>query len=82
MYIYIHTTYLHHTDGCFKPVCFTFDRQACGDPPKLEVPHDFRYETCGPSPLCWEHANLKPLRDMLLRARDEGKFHPQPNLPL
>jgi len=56
---------------------------ACaGDPPKLEVPHDFRYETAGPSPLRWEHANLKPLRDMLLRARDEGKFHPQPNLPL
>ena len=34
------------------------------------------------APFGWEHANLGPLRDMLVAARDEGRFHPNPSLPL
>lgn len=48
----------------------------------LGEPEDFQLETQGVAPFNWRHANLDPIREMLIRARDEGKFHPQPNLPL
>ena len=33
-------------------------------------------------PFDWKHAQLEPLRYMLLDAVREGRFHPQPELPL
>ena len=34
------------------------------------------------APFDWSHANLEPLREMLLLAKQQGIFSPQPDLPL
>lgn len=34
------------------------------------------------APFDWSHANLEPLREMLLLAKQQGTFSPQPDLPL
>lgn len=34
------------------------------------------------APFCWAHANLEPLRRLLLEAKEQGQFHPQNDLPL
>ena len=57
--------------------------KACdGSVPHCEAPADYRSEAVGSVPFEWMHAELQPIRDMLVRARDEGKFRPQANLPL
>ena len=38
-----------------------------------QVPH---------APFDWQHANLEPLRQVLLDAQRQGLFTPQPGLPL
>ncbi|CAK9060887.1 unnamed protein product [Durusdinium trenchii] len=52
------------------------------DPPSIQLPEDLT-DLQPPQPLFqWEHADLEPLRAFLLQAVKEGKFNPQPNLPL
>lgn len=52
-------------------------------PPVSQDLVDLSSDTAIPvAPFHWAHANLGSLRNLLLRAVEEGKFHPRPNLPL
>ena len=83
-YIYIYT----HT-RCGKPLQPSFVSQPSSigplvahqasslDAVELEVPQE-----PARAPFNWGHADLEPLREMLLGAQREGIFSPQPGLPL
>ena len=47
------------------------------EPLEVKLPENLRR-----APFDWSHANLGPLRDMLVLAKQQGLFVPQPDLPL
>ena len=48
----------------------------------VDLPDDLSSIHIERAPFDWAHADLQPLRDYLLQAKEAGKFVPQPGLPL
>ena len=77
-HLYIFLSY-EQNNTIHNHICF----KACdGSVPHCEAPADYLSETVRSVPFEWMHAELQPIRDMLVRARDEGKFRPQTNFLL
>lgn len=64
---------------------FVTEQFKAGQPPvklAVDLPDDLSSIHIERAPFDWAHADLQPLRDYLLQAKEAGKFVPQPGLPL